>query len=625
MSPGSLQKWASGPEVEGMLMGVEFEMYVPGMGQGDYDGEPDLDADERVRDIDDIARFFEDTEGYSAVTRDLQRSYSDWRDDALNEYVSDNYDEDTVVERMKEEYPIEDFMDDARGQVEDEDDEADEDDIIARAEELQDEYIRDAIINDTRAFWSIREEYEEELMSDADISESDWLNSIGVIYASDAMNEFGLAWPYYTYSTGEANTEEVASMLRDTLDIPVKSSSNYHGAMRDRTNWIVEPDSSLDDPMEANDAGVEIVSPPLPVKEMLNQIMRIQKWAKSNGCYTNDTTGMHMNISVPNFSIERLDFIKLALFMGDQYVLEQFGRTSNSYCVAATKKIKQNINVTNSEQVLGLMRQQLNTAASKIIHSGRTDKYTSINTHAGYVEFRGPGDDWLDQPFDTLAATAIRLARALTIACDENAYKEEYAKKFYKLVAPMSSDNDTVALFAKYTSGELSKPELMSSLRQIQGNRNPKKQEVPSTTTRDEPRYIEPRPNEQSSQRWLITNTNQGGGSVVRWGRSGEEGRRELEDWARGFIPNANFTVEPYTGQEQTQRSTSGPSDVSNLAESQQEFLWQSRVRVKQNKYNGFIPVTVSAPDMRRARILIAAMYGVKDSDIGSTTKLPRK
>lgn len=55
------------------------------------------------------------------------------------------------------------------------------------------------------------------------------------------------------------------------------------------------------------------------------------------------------------------------------------------------------------------------------------------------------------------------------------------------------------------------------------------------------------------------------------------------------------------------------------------DYLWQARVKIKQAKYVGYIPVTVSAPDMRRARTLIASMYGVKDSDIGSTTKVKRK
>lgn len=56
-------------------------------------------------------------------------------------------------------------------------------------------------------------------------------------------------------------------------------------------------------------------------------------------------------------------------------------------------------------------------------------------------------------------------------------------------------------------------------------------------------------------------------------------------------------------------------------------YLWQARVKIKQKEtgYTGYIPVTVAAPDMRRARILIAGMYGVKDKDIGSTTKVKRK
>jgi hypothetical protein len=44
--------------------------------------------------------------------------------------------------------------------------------------------------------------------------------------------------------------------------------------------------------------------------------------------------------------------------------------------------------------------------ATKAIHSGQTDKMvTSINTKEGYIEFRSPGGDWLDENFDKIENT----------------------------------------------------------------------------------------------------------------------------------------------------------------------------------------------------------------------------
>ena len=59
------------------------------------------------------------------------------------------------------------------------------------------------------------------------------------------------------------------------------------------------------------------------------------------------------------------------------------------------------------------MKEGLTLAASKIIHTGYTNKYTSINTKEGYIEFRGPGGDYLDKSPEELANTALRYGLGL--------------------------------------------------------------------------------------------------------------------------------------------------------------------------------------------------------------------
>jgi Putative amidoligase enzyme len=700
MSPGHLQKWASGPGTEGMMMGVEFELYVPGIAEGG-DEELDYDADESVHDIDDIANFFSDTEGYNSVHRRLAEEYQDWRDEASSRFIEENYDEDEIRSIIAFDHPVKDFYDEAEESLSDISDEEDnptnDHHIWDRARELQQEFIDHAIEEQTRVYDDAREQYEERLLEDADIGESDWLRDIGVRYASDAESGWGLAWPHFTSEGGDADTESVARSLYNALDIRVVAGSDYHSISRSPGKWIVEPDSSLDSPNSSLDAGAEIVSPPMPVPEMIEYIRDVQQWAKNNDCYTNKTTGLHMNVSVPNFSIETLDYIKLALFLGDEHILQQFGRTANGYCRAATKKIQDNLDSATTQKVLERMRTQLDGFCSKLIHSGRTDKYTSINTHSGYVEFRGPGGDWLSKSPEQLTSTALRTARALSIACDPEAEKQEYAKKFYKLIAPMDSNNDTVSLFAKYTSGELTKGDLKASVRQIQADRQIKpglytvtlksEPHLPITVFSDSPnqaiekaRYMgtnydillssqwakgpvdviagEPpkgvdrrytytlrkstgeiryflapdfkrakslanayydkesypwtitNPDGNSitiggagqsahynsnsstigdvgqtsqspvsttqtpptSQRWRITNTNPGGGSTVRWGRSGEQGRSEQEDWASRVIPNGNYTVEPVLSDEITESLS---LDDLTAVEKFADKLWQ--------------------------------------------------
>ena len=72
------------------------------------------------------------------------------------------------------------------------------------------------------------------------------------------------------------------------------------------------------------------------------------------------------------------------------------------------------------------MRNGMEQLASKAIHSGTTDKYTSINTKDGYIEFRSPGGDWLNQNFDKIENTLLRFTVALSAAMDPEAYRQEY-------------------------------------------------------------------------------------------------------------------------------------------------------------------------------------------------------
>ena len=69
-----------------------------------------------------------------------------------------------------------------------------------------------------------------------------------------------------------------------------------------------------------------------------------------------------------------------------------------------------------------------------------------------YVEFRAAGGAGYSNDVNKLIQTAYRYAYAYAIAVDKNAYRNEFAKKLYKLISdfrlPMHSD--TIQLFANY-------------------------------------------------------------------------------------------------------------------------------------------------------------------------------
>jgi len=307
-----------------------------------------------------------------------------------------------------------------------------------------------------------------------------FFSDVGLRWMSDIANEFGLDWPVWNMDArgndGSRDWDDIGASLQEVVDMPVKVSTNYHSATRREGTWIIEPDGSLDPDDKSEEMGLEIVSPPMPLLTAIEKLKQVVDWANDpNGgnAYTNSSTGLHMGVSLPKIQSEDasdtagIDYVKLILFMGDKYVQQQFGRSANTYCASALDKLKQNIKGGRSDPagVVDLLRHGLTELAYKELQKGvGTSKYTSAHLQDGYIEFRSPGGDWLakgDEEIGILENTMMRFARAMAIAGDPSAERQEYAKKLYKLV---TADNeqyaDQLRLFSEFSAGTINKEQL---------------------------------------------------------------------------------------------------------------------------------------------------------------------
>ena len=485
MSPSALS--AAAAKIDATV-GMEFEMVIPGVGNvEDSEPEPDYGEDRRFTGLDDIEDFF--AEGNSGYT--VRRVLSDIRAE-IND--SDEYEElseeawDDEKETVIREFIVDKYGKDVRQ------------DIIDKQTELtpgfgmNDEEFRATV---TKKFNAAIDDLVDNALEDPDVDYMDakeqwlqnwepddldalaveYLNNKGLLLMSDIEQIYGLTWPHYTEG---GNADEIISSVAGDFAQAVKTkyvySTAYHGADRQPNRYVVEPDSSIDT-NDSDDAGLEFVSPPMSIEKMIQDLKNVYAWANRVDAYTNKSTGLHINIGLPNYSIDKLDYIKLAILVGDRYVLEQFGRISNRYATSAMTKIADKISSRAEElpNILDMLRRGMEQMASKIIHTGFTDKYTSINTKSGYIEFRSPGGDWLDQDVNKIINTLLRFVVALDAAMDPEKYRQEYLKKFYSLLAP-KSEQDPIAYFAKYVAGELPQSALKSFVRQIQLQRQIKKQ-----------------------------------------------------------------------------------------------------------------------------------------------------
>lgn len=505
MSPSALDKFVNSDEAAGIKAGFEAELCFPGKsggGEPDYDNpEMDESEDRRARNIEDVCDFFHDgdyngrreiermrdrmtdeynewfyektEEGWSSEREDLIRreakyrtSRSEWIENYLRDELElDDEQIEKTMDKSQDDFPNANYME-----------------ALDAYTEAIDEMVEEAIEEENELYNDVYEEYRDDFSDQYD--EEEWLNDGGIRYMSDVPGNYDVSWPYWTYPEGNSGgwnddgARDVASDLRANLGVEVKVGGGYHTTTRRPGLWIIEPDGSLDaDDIE--DLPAEIVSPPYPLGECLDKMRQFFEWAGGEmGAYSNKSTGLHVGVSLP-FVDGRVDLVKLALFLGDRYVLDQFQRASNTYAESALGKIEKTIGhmpVERVEGVLDLMRSGIIELAGTAIKRGGYGKYTSINLKDDYIEFRSMGNNYMDH-VDEVINNVKRYAYAMYIASRPDLYRDEYARKLYALLkdAAKSGGEDVVKIFARYTSKHLSKEELKDLLRQRKAQRSYRK------------------------------------------------------------------------------------------------------------------------------------------------------
>ena len=516
MGPIHLQKLAS--KIQGALCGMEFEMYVPNAktSDDDYNGgdsEPDFSSDQSSNDFEDIEKFFSANDGtmdnnsrnVSRLMALLESRYEDW----LNEKREESWQisgKSLLADYIKDNriFDMGDAISDALDGMKLTDDEkaaARKAGRLAQGSQGHSNSLEiqkfDAYINWKYAVGDAKKaldevvdkawDEEDESYFEAQTEYNDgyenppqglFLREAGLRYMSNVQEEFAnlINWPYWTEDesfSNQVSIDDIAGEFENVIKRNVHFSDRYHGGVRDKVSYTVEPDASLDSPQDPQDGGIEFISPPLSIDEMFKDLDIVKKWAGLQGCYTNDSTGLHINISIPNLDEKSLDYVKLAILLGDQYVLSQFDRFSNTYAKSSLQSIKNNASMKSDADItamLDAMKGGLAKLASHAVHSGNTGKYVSINNKEGYVEFRSPGGDWLDEHFDKIKLTTLRMVVALDAACDPQKYRKEYLTKLYKILAP-ESEGDAIRYFAQYAAGDLPKGALHSFIQQLQATR----------------------------------------------------------------------------------------------------------------------------------------------------------
>ena len=229
--------------------------------------------------------------------------------------------------------------------------------------------------------------------------------------------------------------------VQQTMGADVVVFNSYHEKRKNLTSWYIEPDGSLNP--NDGDGAAEIVSPPMPAQQAMTALNSFYSMAQQLGLYTSadNGTGIHINVSIP----DQLDLAKLAVFTGDQHVLKTFGREDNRYAQSAlatlTSRAGKNdlLKVKSVSKKPGAIGQEKQISSidfkmlEKIAKDATQSHFASISQGGKYISFRHAGGDYIGQQQE-IVNTVGRFIRAMIIASDPNAYRQEYMAKLTKII-----------------------------------------------------------------------------------------------------------------------------------------------------------------------------------------------
>ena len=271
--------------------------------------------------------------------------------------------------------------------------------------------------------------------AEQDYSMSDWIYDQWS-YMSSFLDDYG-----YEYST-EGSQEEVADQLYNW----VQKESEFkdypevgdYGDTNTTTAWAVENDQSID-PDEG--AGAELISPVFnSPKAMLKEMKSLFDWSEEN-FGTNRSTGLHVTMSwqgeTENNQAQEPNKLKMALLLGDEYLLAEFGRLRNSYTKSQYRNILKYAegmkrgDAKSFEEFEKMLTKGIDTGKMNSIHfKGETDGDSGNNL----VEFRIAGGVDYNTMYEKVVKACVRYATVMTAGYTKDAFRQDYINALVRLI-----------------------------------------------------------------------------------------------------------------------------------------------------------------------------------------------
>ncbi len=250
------------------------------------------------------------------------------------------------------------------------------------------------------------------------------------------------------------NFEEKANKFLNKKDLPFQYSNakvgSYDSSGDDVTVWHIEDDGSLD-----TDAGVEIVSPMMSVKDAIPIMKKMFAYIDKHG-YTDTDCGFHMHLSHSDFKgrkfSESCDLLKVLLFVEEGYIFKEFDeRVDNQYTASMLNQLDKKFKRTKETDIEhNLVRTDISENSANLrklfLRFRKTNRFPAADHYNGvnfeswsrygknpHIEFRYLGGSNYHKKEKQILKVMGQYAFIIRLGLDPNLRKEEYIKKLYRL------------------------------------------------------------------------------------------------------------------------------------------------------------------------------------------------
>lgn len=261
----------------------------------------------------------------------------------------------------------------------------------------------------------------------------------------------------------QGGMEEIGSAMSDWArfsefsDIQVGDYGD--GASTTQDYWRVEPDSSID---EADGTGAEIISPVFQTPaQMLQEMENLFAYFRNNSVSTNDSTGLHITMSMSDEQKRsEPNHLKMALLLGDSYLLKQFDRLDNIYTESQLERLERKVqHMANSSEYdpkdMAQIERILQSAVGMEKFSSINFKDTRNNAGNNLIEFRIAGNEDYEHDMDRITQTVSRYAIIMQAGYDDQAYRKDYLKAIVRLINNVTGTGNTDRYFSKMPDSPL--------------------------------------------------------------------------------------------------------------------------------------------------------------------------